>query len=144
MDRVRDYSAFAIGFCGIGYVLLWPFCSPDASGELFGAALVCGERAVMPLRWVCALPHPLPLSLPLNLLGLVSAALALARLACRLLARLWSPHAALAAASGAEARCAPATGIEPSGPRKLRPFHPPRPLRPVPPRTHFGLRGKPH
>jgi hypothetical protein len=140
MDRVRDYSAFAIAFCGIGYVLLWPFCSPNASGELFGAALLCGERTVAPLRWICALPHPLHLSLPLNLLGLASAVLALARLACGLLKRLWPSHVALAATDGATAGRAPAVGSAPSA-RASRPL---RPLRPVKPRTQFGLRGSPH
>ncbi|HVZ54441.1 MAG TPA: hypothetical protein VG986_20920 [Pseudolabrys sp.] len=144
MDRVRDYSAFAVGFCGIGYLLLWPFCSPDASGQLFGAALVCGDRAVAPLRWLCALPHPLHLSLPLNLLGLGSASAALARLVCRLLVRLWPRPAALATATGALAGPMSAAGIEAGRLRRQRPYSPLPPLRPVKPRSHFGLRGSPH
>lgn len=144
MDRVRDYSAFAIGFCAVGYLLLWPFCSPNDFGELFGAALLCGDRAIMPLRWLCALPHPLHLSLPLNLLGLFSAVIALARLALKLLARLWPRAGVLAAAVGAPAGRPPAIGIEPSPVCRPRHFGPLRASRPVTPRTHFGLRGRPH
>ena len=146
MDRVRDYSTFAIGFCGVGYLLLWPFCSPDASGELFGTALLCGDRAVMPLRWLCALPHPLHLSLPLNLLGLFSAVLAVARLALKRLTRRW-PRAGALAAADAPTGHPPAISIEPNPvcrARRLPPLGPLRSSRPVTPRTHFGLRGRPH
>lgn len=144
MERVRDYSVFAIGYCGFGYLLLWPFMSPHDSGQPFGAAFVCGDSAAVPLRWLCALSHPLHVPISLHLLGLVSAALAAARLALLALARLRAWRAASTGGNGARAADAPATNIEPGRLRGPRPLRPIRPLRPVKPRTHFGLRGTPH
>ena len=137
MNRVRDYGAFAIGYYGLGYILLWPLSSPYATGELFGAAVVCGAGAFVPVRWLCGLPHPLQLSMPLHLLGLMSALLVAARLAVLALARLRRRSAA-AVGAGAPAGCPPETRRDPSRPR------PPRRLGRVKPRAQFGLRGMPH
>jgi len=137
MDRVKAYSIFAIGYCGFGYILLWPLSSPYVTGELFGAGLVCGDRALAPLRWLCGLPHPLRLSLPLQLLGLFSVLAVAVRLVLLLLGRIRRRRAVMAAAAAALAVHSSVTA--PPLPRRK-----PRPRRStVKPRTHFGLRGMP-
>ncbi len=134
MNRVRDYCTFAIGYCGLGYILIWPLSSPDG-GALFGAVLVCGSRGWPSLRWLCDLPHPLQFSLPLHLMGLLSALAVVARLTLWLLRRVRrpgaTPNAAAVGVSG------PGQASHPAGRKPLR-----RPSR-IKPRAHFGLRGTP-
>jgi hypothetical protein len=133
MNRVRDYCTFAIGYCGLGYILVWPLSSPDGGSALFGAAFVCGGRMVAPVRWLCDLPHPLQFSVPLHLLGLISALAVAARLALWLLRRIRRPASLPSAPAASASGPAPALADRP---RLRRPS-------PIKPRAHFGLRGTP-
>lgn len=135
MNRVRDYCIFAVGYCGLGYILLWPLSSPDGGSELFGAAFVCGPGGGPALRWLCDLPHPLQFSLPLHLMGLVCALAVATRLTLWLLRRIRRPGVAPNAASvGASG---PGQASHPAGRQPLR-----RSSK-IKPRAHFGLRGTP-
>jgi amino acid transporter len=132
MNLVRDYLNFAAWLLGIGYVVLWPFTALPASGAPLAAAQVC---ALAPLRFLCALPHPLSLPLGLQIIGGLSAVWVILRLAMRGIAHLRqarAPHVAGAATLGARLSVAAART-----PRR----RPAPPLRTVKPRSQFGLRG---
>lgn len=139
MNRVKDYSGFAIGFVGLGYIVLWPLSSPGAGGELFGAALICGDTTFALLHLVCQLPHPLQLSPQLHVLGFVSAMVVMARFSLYGLRR--TRRARRKPAAGAIDAPVLAARLPAKVTRSRRPA---APLRPVKPRTHFGLRGVRH
>lgn len=133
MDRARDYINFAVKFVGLGYVALWPLTVTGTSGDVFGAAVICGGRLGAALAGVCRLPHVLRLSLGLHVVGALCAALVLlhfARLAWRARRK---PRADAAAREPA---------FKARRPRfRFRPLPPPR--KPGRPRKEFGLRGVP-
>lgn len=131
MNRVRDYADFAARLLGTGYLVLWPFTAILQGGGPLGATWVC---TLAPLRFVCALPHPLILPPGLHFIGVVGAAWVVLRLAVRALAR-WR-HARASATLTLDARI-PSVVLRP--PRRK----PIAPLRTVKPRSHFGLRGPP-
>ncbi len=133
MNRCREYFGFTVWFAGIGYAVLWPLTADGNSDRLFGASVVCSPSGGM-LAVLCHLPHPLTLPIGLHVLGFTAAILVAARLSWRLLRRLHPrriiPTSALAARL---------PSALPARPRRKAA----RPLRPVTPRTHFGLRGLP-
>lgn len=131
MNRVKDYSNFAICFAGLGYIALWPLSSPDAGGHLFGGPLICRDGAFALVDWLCHCPHPLRLSLPLHALGFFSAMFVMARFSWRTFRRVRRKPMAAAAAPP------PAKALR----RRQKPLGPPRPVKP---RAQFGLRGMPH
>jgi len=137
MNRVRDYINFAVKFVGLGYIVLWPLSSVGASGELFGAAFVCGGRLGAAVGHLCRMPHPLGLSLGLHVVGAVFAVLALAHLAAQTLrARRGATQ------GGRPPDVAPAALLKAMKARlRFRPLPPPRKL--ARPRKEFGLRGVP-
>ncbi len=138
MSRIRDYSAFAIWFAGLGYMALWPISSLDAEGRPFGAALFCPDRASGTLNLLCSSAHPLQLPPGLHALGCVSALFVAVRLLSRALRRSRRPANSLAIDLSTQLARLPQTAPPP---RRRKPA--PRP-RPVKPRAQFGLRGAPH
>lgn len=141
MNRIKDYSRFAVCFAGLGYIVLWPLSTPGAGGDLFGASLLCGGGAFAPLDWLCHAPHPLRLSPALHAVGLLSAAFVVARFSLRGLRRLRLRRKPVAAVAAVEAPT-PAVHLpaKTSRPRLRKPMGAPRPVKP---RAHFGLRGLP-
>ena len=129
MNRARDYINFAVKFVGFGYIVLWPLSVANTSGDVFGAAFVCGGRLGAAVSHLCGLPHPFRLSLGLHVVGALFAALALR--ARRKPREDAAPSAAV-----------PVAVVKP---RKAR-FHlrpPPTPRKLGRPRQEFGLRGVP-
>ena len=135
MNRCRDYFGFAVWFAGIGYAVLWPLSAIGDGGRPFGASIVCGDGSGGVMAALCNLPHPLALPVGLHVLGATAAMLVGARLSCRGLRRL-QPRNSVMPAAALNARL-------PGALPQHAPKKPPRPLRPVKPRTHFGLRGLP-
>lgn len=134
MNRPRECCAFAIRFCGLGYMALWPFSSPDESGHLFGAAYLCGEHGFALLDLLCDVPHPLRLSPALHVLGVISALAVIIHGALRALRRRRRARAAATIDAAILAARIPALRDVPTRQR------PQRPQRPVKPRPQFGLR----
>ena len=135
MNLARDYINFAVKFVGLGYIVMWPWSTTRAGGDVFGAALVCdGDigAAIVPL---CHLPHVLRFSLGLHMVGALFAALAVLQLVAGLLFVERSPSDA-----PARARKAPAALLK-AAKARLRPLPAPRKL--GKPRREFGLRGVP-
>jgi hypothetical protein len=142
MNRARDYINFAVKFVGIGYVVLWPLTGTSATGDVFGAAFICGGRLGTAARHLCDLPHPLRLSLGLHAVGALFAVLALLHLAFLALRAKRRPRNDAAAPVAAPSIPSPASLAKPKKPRfHLRPLPPPR--KPGRPRKEFGLRGVP-
>ena len=133
MNRVREYSGFAVWYAGLGYFVLWPLSSPDPSGRRFGASILCGDDGPGPLEFLCSSAHPLTLPPTLHAVGFLAALVVVAQLVLRAVRR-WRQ------APGAEALEA-----APTAPRSAAPApawrNPDRPS--VKPRSHFGLRGAP-
>ncbi len=137
MNRARDYFNFAVKFVGFGYILLWPLSVADTSGDLFGAAFVCGGRLGAAVGHLCRLPHPFRLSFGLHLVGALFAALALLHLAALALRARRKPREGAAASAAAPV----AVARRKKARFHLRPLPPPRKL--GRPRSEFGLRGVP-
>ena len=138
MNRARDYINFAVKFVGFGYIVLWPLSVANTSGDVFGAAFVCGGRLGAAVSHLCGLPHPFRLSLGLHVVGALFAALALLHLAALALRARRKPRE-----DAAPSAAVPVAVVKP---RKAR-FHlrpPPTPRKLGRPRQEFGLRGVPH
>ncbi len=136
VNRIKDYTGFAIWFAGLGYLALWPVASPDLDGKPFGAFMFCRDVSLSVLDLLCNSAHPLQLPPTLHALGFLSTMFVTVRLLQYALKR-----ARRALASSAVGMSVPMTrlpNVVPSPQRK-----PTRPLCPVKPRTHFGLRGMP-
>jgi hypothetical protein len=137
MNRVGDYTHFAVRFVGLGYVGLWPLSSADDSGRPFGAGLFCGEGGSALADVLCGTPHPLQLSPALHAVGAVAALFVMVRLILRVVRRR---RRAPSPAVDEAILVARIPGVIPKLPRQRQPLPPPRPVKP---RTHFGLRGAP-
>ena len=127
-NRVVDYCAFAVRFVGLGYLVLWPFSTPDP----FGLARFC--RPDTPLwRFSSHWPQLVSLTPGLHLIGILCAGCLGIHLLLRQVAR-WRrgcANAALAATAHVPAAPAPT--------QQRAPFV--KPLPKVKPRSEFGLRG---
>jgi hypothetical protein len=137
MNRAREYINFAVKFVGLGYIVLWPLSVTSTSGNVFGAALVCGSGPGAAVDPLCRLPHLFRLSLGLHVVGALFAVLAVL-------------HLAVQAVRAARAQRKPngvattdsAFPVKRKQPRfRLRPLPPPRKF--GRPRKEFGLRGVP-
>jgi hypothetical protein len=138
MNRARDYINFAVKFVGLGYIVLWPVSVIGTSGNVFGAAVLCGGRLGAAMDHLCQLPHLLRLNPGLHIVGAVSAALAVLHLAAAAVRSRRPPGDPGAAAKPAGSVAA----VKPKTPRfRFRPLPPPRKL--GRPRKEFGLRGVP-
>lgn len=137
MNRLREYTGFAVWFTGLGYVAIWPLSTSGSSGALFGASILChAHPAFGMLSTLCNMTHPLSLSPTLHMLGLLSAIVVALGFVRRLLRRARRARAAKAIEAR---RDRIAAGSKPA-PRP----RPPRRLPRVKPRSQFGLRGVPH
>jgi hypothetical protein len=135
MNRIWDYSNFAIRYAGAGYTARWPLSSSGVGGKLFGASLVCREGTFALMGLLCRAPHPLQLSPGLHVLGFLAAALVIMQLilhAVRRTRRL--------VGSGAIHGPAQAAHLPMATPRRRKPVEA---LHQVKPRAHFGLRNMP-
>lgn len=137
MNRIRDYIGFAIWFAGLGYVALWPVTSPDSDGRPFGASIICHDVSLSVLDLLCNSAHPLQLPPNLHALGLMSALIVALRLLYFAFRR--SRRVVVAPTIDISALLAQLPQMMPA-PRRRKPV---RPLRPIKPRAHFGLRGTP-
>lgn len=138
MNRARDYINFAVKFVGLSYVVLWPVSVTGTSGNVFGAAVVCGGRLGAAMDHLCRLPHLLRLNLGLHFVGAVFAVLAVLHIAARTVRSRRPPSVGGAAAATA----ASVAAVKPKMTRfRFRPLPPPRKL--GGPRKEFGLRGVP-
>ncbi len=136
MNRIKDYIGFAIWFAGLGYIALWPVTSPDLGGKPFGASIFCRDTPLGVLDFLCHSALPLQLPPNLHVLGFLSALFVTVRLLLCALNRLRR-----AVGTRAADMSALMTRLPDAVPPPQR--TPLRPLRPVKPRTHFGLRGMP-
>jgi hypothetical protein len=136
MNRIRDYTGFAIEFCGLGYIVLWPVTALDVSGKPFGASLFCRDTPHGVLDLLCNSAHPLQLPSNLHALGFLSAMFVAARLLLYAIRR---------SRRAVDRRAADMSALTTQSPGAMAPprQRPARPSRPVKPRTHFGLRGMP-
>ncbi len=139
MNRIKDYTGFAIWFSGLGYIVLWPVASVDLSGQPFGAAIFCRDVSFGVLDLLCNSAYRLPLPPGLHALGFLSTLFVAARLLLYAVKRSRRVVANRAVDTSALMARLPAT--VPPPPRRRKPTSP---LRPVKPRAHFGLRGVPH
>lgn len=135
MNRIKDYTGFAIWFSGLGYIALWPVASLGLDGKPFGASLFCHDVSLSLLDLLCNSAHPLQLPPGLHALGFLSTMFVTFRLLQYALKRL--RRALASRAANLSALIARLPDIVP--PRRK----PTRSLRPLKPRTHFGLRGMP-
>jgi len=137
MNRIREYTGFAIGYLGLGYIVLWPLSGADHSGQPFGASLVCGDTSWLLLDFICHSEHRLQMSPSLHALGLMSTSLVTLRVLFYALKRT------------RRAVIPPAVDISMMLARLPKMNSPPRRTRPpaqravVKPRAQFGLRGVP-
>jgi len=136
VQRVRDYLNFAIGFAGLGYIVVWPITSPDFDGHRFGIAMLCQDDAAGLLALQCNSSHAVTLPPALHVLGFVSALIVIARVLFHVLkqSRQMNGNTAIDPSAVIESRTSAAVPMW----RK-----PPHRLRPVKPRAQFGLRGAP-
>jgi hypothetical protein len=136
MNRIRDYTVFALWFAGLGYVALWPVSSVDPSGKPFGASIFCNDASLNQLDLLCNSSHPLELPPGLHAIGFLSAIYVMARLPLFAVKRV--------------RRASRAAAAEPPAPKAQQDAALPPPRQPTcrthtcAPRTHFGLRGAPH
>jgi hypothetical protein len=128
MNRVKDYSQFAVCFVGLSYIAFWPLIAHDGGAATLEAALICGSHSAGVMDRICRPPYAMTLSPGLHLVGLLAAAGVVLRF---LLCRLRRPR------RNGSGTIAPLANRLP-----LRPLTPPS--RPVKPRRQFGLRGTPH
>jgi hypothetical protein len=125
-NRVVDYCAFAVRFIGLGYLVLWPFSTPDP----FGLARFC--RPDTPLqRFFYHWPQLVTLTPGLHLIGILCASYLAIRLLFRRRARALHANGALTPSVNDPATLA--------GTPQRAPLVKPRPK--VKPRSEFGLRG---
>ena len=136
MNRIKDYIGFAIWFAGLGYIALWPVASPDLSGKPFGASIVCHDTPLSVLDFLCHSALPLQLPPSLHVLGFMSALFVTVRLLLNAFKRSRRAVGTRAADMSARVTQQP----DAVAPPRRKPV---RVLRPVKPRTHFGLRGMP-
>ena len=136
MNRIKDYIGFAVWFAGLGYIALWPITSSDLGGKPFGASIFCGDTSLGMLGFLCHSALPLQLPPNLHVLGFLSAVFVIVRLLLRALKR--SRRAVGARTAGMSALVTRLPDV--IQPPRRKPL---RLLRPVKPRTHFGLRGMP-
>jgi hypothetical protein len=141
MNRIKDYTSFAIWFAGLGYIVLWPLTAPEWDGRPFGTPIFCRDNSLSTLDLLCNSAHSLPLPPGLHALGFMAAVFVTTRL---LYFAVWRSRRS----AGAEAANSPAAPVNRIQIAMLQPPKrkaPPRPpLRSVKPRNHFGLRGMPH
>ncbi len=131
MNRVQDYSRFAVWFTGIGYIVLWPMTAQD--GGIAAMPLVCGQAFTLS-DFICAPRVGLPLSPGLHLVGMMSLTFVVMCLALR-------PLRSLRMRMRNKGSQTPLSIVRIRiGKRRA----PPPPRRYVPPRSHFGLRSPPH
>ena len=135
MNRIKDYIGFALWFAGLGYIMLWPITSPELGGKPFGASIFCHATPLATLDFLCNSALPLQLPPNLHVLGFLSALFVIVRM----LLRAFKRSRRAARTLGAD-MSAPVTRLPDSPPPRRKPM---RRLRPVKPRTHFGLRGMP-
>ena len=136
MNRFKDYTGFAIWFAGLGYLALWPLTSSDLDGKPFGASILCRDASLSVLDLLCNSAHRLQLPPILHALGFLSTMFVTVRLLQYALKR--SRRALASRAADMSVLMTRLPNVVPPPRRK-----PTRPLRPVKPRTHFGLRGMP-
>jgi hypothetical protein len=136
MNRIKDYIGFAIWFAGLGYIALWPVTSPDLGGRPFGASIFCRDASLRVLDFLCNSALPLQLPPNLHMLGFLSALFVTVQLLLRAFKR--SRRAVGAGAADMSALATRPPDAVPPPRRK-----PAWAVRPVKPRTHFGLRGMP-
>ncbi len=132
MNRVKDYIQFAVGFVGVGYIVLWPLTAHDNGIAPLEAAFICGHSFGL-TDLICHPPHVLRLSPGLHLIGSISVAFIGLRVLFRRLYRRRAPAGDRTALPSA-ARIITAL-------RQPLAQKPMPPLRRVKPRSHFGLRG---
>ena len=135
MNLARDYINFAVKFVGLGYIVMWPWSTTGAGGDVFGATLVCAGGIGAAIAPLCHLPHVLRFSVGLHMVGALFAALAMLQLVAGMLFVARAPSD-----TPAPPRKAPAALLR-AAKARLRPLPPPRKL--GKPRTEFGLRGVP-
>lgn len=128
MNRVWDHLRFAVWFCGIGYMVLWPLT--EHHNGIAAVSLACGPSFT--IEFICAPRAGLPLSPGLHLAGMISSAFVVMCLALRPLRwrRFRAPKGGQTPLSIVKAR--------------IRRRRAPPPRRYVQPRAHFGLRNPPH
>ncbi len=135
MNRIKEYAVFAVWFVGLGYIALWPVCASEPSGRPFGASLFCDGPSFGLLNLLCHSTHPLQMPASLHVLGLLSTLVVVLRLLLRSFKRsrrvVVTPKVDIAVLLARLPATAP-----PSRARKPR-----RTIRPIRPRTEFGLRG---
>lgn len=140
MNRTREYLNFALSFSGLGYIGMWPLSTPDAQGQLFGAAVLCRDGGFLLLDVVCGLPHPLRMSPALHLLGLSAAVYVAVKLTLRAARSLLRKRRQRPAGLDAAQLAARLSAVM-AEPRPSSLSSPPRPLPTGRPRSNFGLRG---
>ena len=138
MNRIKDYIGFAIWFAGLGYIALWPVTSPDSGGKPFGASIFCRDTPLSVLDFLCHSALPLQLPPSLHVLGFLSALFVTVRLLLYAFKRSRRAVGTRAADLSALRDAIAGRGCRRRGENRCAP------LRPVKPRTHFGLRGMPH
>jgi len=121
VNRVGDYCGFTMRFVGVGYIALLPLAAPPA------ADAACQRTA--PEHYLCYLPHMFSLPPGLHVLGIICAGSLGIYLIVRRLSRWRRDRVQRALTLMARM---PASLTRPS----RRP-----PVRPVKPRSHFGMRG---
>jgi hypothetical protein len=137
MNRIKDYAGFVGWFAGLGYIVLWPVTSTELGGKPFGASIFCRDSSPSMLDLLCNSANPLHLPPGLHALGFLSAVFVTIQLLYYAIRRSRGTNRQSAAKPSSPV--APTQIVLPR-PRKQN-FKPP--LRPVKPRTHFGLRGIP-
>jgi hypothetical protein len=137
MNRIKDYAGFVGWFAGLGYIVLWPVTSAELGAKPLGASIFCQDGSPSILDLLCNSANPVQLPPGLHALGFLSAVFVTIQLLCFAIRRSRRTIRQRADASSP----APLTQTALPLARKQN-FRPP--LRPVKPRTHFGLRGMPH
>jgi hypothetical protein len=138
MNRIKDYTGFAIRFTGVGYIALWPLSSPSPNGDLFGAPLICRDGSFALVDFLCHSPHPLQLSISLHAVGFLAALFVITQFSLRTILRARRKRARTTVNASTLAARLPAKVLRPRRQKPIGPQHP------VKPRAQFGLRGMPH
>jgi hypothetical protein len=125
---------FAIGFAGLGYIVVWPITSPDFDGHRFGIAIFCRDGLAGLLDPLCDSSHALTLPPSLHVFGFAAALIVIGRVLVYALKRSRQVNGDPAIDPSLEART--------NAPAPLW-RKPPRRARAVKPRAQFGLRGTP-
>ena len=145
MNRIREYAGFAVGYTGLGYMVLWPLSAAGQNGQPFGASLMCGDTSWLLLDFICHSEHRLQMPASLHALGLMSASIVVLRLFLYAFKR--SRRAAATPRVDISTLLARLPDTSPV-PRSRKPQEARQEMRQearhVRPRTQFGLRGLPH